>query len=65
MHHQRICLGLHRRHTSAFPVSVQHMPAEDGGHAYSELTWRLTEMPDLKHFKEAVVCHRLPFVKEM
>lgn len=48
---------------SAFPIFVQHMPANDGAHAYNELTWRPTEM----HFKEAVVLYELlsPFIKEM
>lgn len=48
---------------SAFPIFVQHMPANDGGHAYNELTCRPTEM----HFKEAVVLYELlsPFIKEM
>lgn len=43
---------------SAFPVFVQHMPANNGGQDY---------LSDLKHFKEAVVLHGLHsfFVKEM
>lgn len=46
---------------SAFPILVQHMPANDGGQ--NELTWCPTEM----HFKEAVVFYglRSPFVKVM
>lgn len=38
--------------SSPFSVLVQHMPANDGGHAYNELTWCQTEMLDLKHVKE-------------
>jgi hypothetical protein len=50
---------------SAFPVFVQHMPANDGGHDSNELIWHLLEMLYLKHFKEAIVLYGLhsPFVK--
>lgn len=43
------------------------MPAEDGGHAYNELTWCPIEMLVLKHFKEAVDLYSLhsSFLKEM
>ena len=43
-----------------------HMPANNGGHVYNELTWRPIEMLDLKYFKEPVVLYGLhsPFVKE-
>jgi hypothetical protein len=43
------------------------MPANDGGQAYNELTWRPIQILDLKHFKEAMVLHDLhsSFVKEM
>lgn len=41
--------------------SLQHTPAEDSSHAYSELNWHLTEMPDSKHFKQAVVWQGLHF----
>lgn len=46
---------------SVFPIVVQHMPANDGGHSY-ELTWCPIEM----HFKEAVVVYGLqsPFIKK-
>lgn len=49
--------------SSAFPIIVQHMPTNDGGHTYNEFTWCPMEM----HFKEAVVVYGLqsPFIKKM
>jgi hypothetical protein len=34
--------------------SMQHMPANRGGQAYNELTWRPIQILFLKHFKEAM-----------
>ena len=36
--------------SSAFPVFVQHVPANDGIPAYNELIWQPKEMLDLKAF---------------
>ena len=36
--------------TAAFLVSVQHMPANDSGHAYNELTWLPIETLDQNAF---------------
>lgn len=41
---------------STFPVFVYHIPDNNGGHTYNELTWHPIEMLDLMHFKEAIVC---------
>ena len=53
--------------SSAFPVFVQHMPDNDGGTTYNELTLSLIEMLNLKYFKESIVLYGLhsPYVKEM
>lgn len=50
---------------SAFPVFVQHIPANNSGHAFNELTWWLIEMLDL-NIKEPIMLYSLhsPFVKE-
>ena len=37
--------------SSALPVLVLHMPANNDDHAYNDLIWYLTEMLHLKHFK--------------
>lgn len=39
---------------SDFPVFVQHMHANDGGHCCNEFTWYHIDMLHLKHCKEAV-----------
>ena len=46
---------------SAFPVFVQHMPANNGGQPYNELTWRQIQMSSLKPFIEAIVMINLTF----
>jgi hypothetical protein len=39
---------------SVCTVFVQQIPANNGGHAFNELTWHLIEMLDLKYFKEVI-----------
>jgi hypothetical protein len=55
VHHQRIYLGLHRQLQPS--QSLQHMPANDDGHAYNELYWHPIEMLGLKHVKEAIISY--------
>lgn len=51
---------------AVFPIIMQLMPANDGGHEYDEITWHPIEILDSKWFKESIDSYRMhsPFIKQ-
>jgi hypothetical protein len=55
------------RSPSAFPVVIQHKPANGVQPGYDETGWHPTEMIALRHFKEAMISYMMhsPYVKQI
>jgi hypothetical protein len=56
------------RLSSAYPIVIQHMPANGVEQGYKEeIDWCPTEMIDLRWFKEAMISYRThsPYVKQI
>ena len=55
------------RSPSAFPVVLQHIPANGVEQGYAEIGWHPTEMIDRRHFKEGIISYGMhsPYVKQI